>query len=160
MHSKKCVVFLKVCLQCIKIYYTIFTVHSNTKKYTINHSIVQECFHNQGTFPQSRKFSTFNELFHSHENFKKNKEFFHNQIIFPQSRNISAVVKISHKQGNFQQTKFATNFFPSSNNFSTNKDSYTVKKIFCKQRSKRFFKKVKILEPFNTKSYSKNFLNH
>ena len=36
MHTKKHVVFLKLCLPCIEIHYTMFTMHENTNEYTIN----------------------------------------------------------------------------------------------------------------------------
>ena len=40
MHTKKHVVFLKLCLQCIEIHYTMFTIHENTNEYTINYTEV------------------------------------------------------------------------------------------------------------------------
>ena len=74
-----------------------------------------EIFLDQGTFPQSRNFSTVKEFFpsqrtsygqgnlHGQETFPQSRNFstimetFHTQGTFPQSRNFSAVVEIFHK---------------------------------------------------------------
>ena len=117
-----------------------------------NFSTVIEIFHSQITFPQSSEFSS------SHRNFQW--KFSTVMEIFPQSSSFSTVIKISHSQGNFpltrtfytkknildqgnfpQTMKFYTNkSFPWSRKFSTNKDFYTVIKIVCIERSKRFSK--------------------
>ena len=130
------------------IYFAIKNVSFPQSK---NISTVKDVFHSEGTFPQSRNFSTVKEHFHIHgfflqsRNFSTVKELFNNQGNFPQkkftwSKKFSTNNEVFYSQGNFPKINFIL-----SSRFSTNKEVfhknfYTVKKFFCKQRSKRFSK--------------------
>ena len=85
------------------------------------------------------------------------KELFHNQGTSPQIKSFpqkifSLIKEIFHKQESFLQTKI----YLWSKKFTTNKDFYTVKKIFCKERSKRLllFSHIKFKKIFTLKILS------
>ena len=96
------------------------------------------------SFPQPKKFSLIKDL-------------------FPKSRKFSAVKKISHKKNYLikeifhSQGMFSQKYFLRARNFSTNKDFYTDKKKTANKDQKGSLK-PKILDPFNTKCYTKIFL--
>ena len=63
-----------------------------------------EIFLDQGTFPQSRNFSTVKEFFPSQRT-SYGQGNLHGQETFPQSRNFSTIMETFHTQGTFPQSR-------------------------------------------------------
>ena len=82
-----------------------------------------EIFLDQGTFPQSRNFSTVKEFFPSQRT-SYGQGNLHGQETFPQSRNFSTIMETFHTQGTF----------PQSRNFSA---GVNFQKSFLKKKKKK-----------------------
>ena len=129
-----------------------------------------EIFLDQGTFPQSRNFSTVKELFYNHGNFPHSrnfssiKELFSSRVNFPQSffkkKKKKMIKEISHKQEKFSaKKKFSfikevfhkQTFLHSQENFLQTKIKKNVT-FFSTQDSKRFHT-PKIINTFHDTSF-------
>ena len=102
----------------------------------------------KGVFPQPRKLSLIKEVFYSQEHFHRSRKFSTNKKVFQKKCLTKQIIrknnllwsrKSSTKKEVFQRKLFLIHqrSFPQSKYFSKNKDFSTVKRIFCKQRSKR-----------------------